>query len=73
MAIPNLIPDHFHTFVLGFNASDLDVPEAAIAIHHPGGAPAAVSTVLGRCAEIAMHCFFKPRCTIDTFLFNVAS
>ena len=51
MAIPNLIPDHFHTFLLGFNASELDVPETAIAIHHPGGAPAAVSTVQGRCAQ----------------------
>ncbi|EIE26769.1 hypothetical protein COCSUDRAFT_59280 [Coccomyxa subellipsoidea C-169] len=47
MAIPNLIPNNFHTFVLGFNASDMDIPEEAIAIHHPGGAPAAISTVQG--------------------------
>ncbi|CAL8467108.1 g6644 [Coccomyxa elongata] len=46
MTIPNLIPDHFNAYVLGFDASD-SVPDQAIAIHHPSGAPAAISTVQG--------------------------
>ncbi len=64
MAIPNLIPNNFHTFVLGFNASDLDIPEEAIAIHHPGGAPAAISTVQGRCVKALSNFFdfFMSRC-----------
>ena len=61
MSIPNLIPDHFNAYVLGFDASDT-VPDQAIAIHHPSGAPAAISTVQGRCADapvlnIGPHCF----------------
>ncbi len=47
--IPGRIPDHFHTYLLGFDAAD-EVPEAAIGIHHPGGAPTAISTVDGGCA-----------------------
>ncbi|BDA40579.1 probable protease 1 at N-terminal half [Coccomyxa sp. Obi] len=46
MTIPNLIPDHFNAYALGFDASDA-VPDQAIAIHHPSGAPAAISTVQG--------------------------
>lgn len=51
MTIPNLIPDHFNAYVLGFDASDT-VPDQAIAIHHPSGAPAAISTVQGRFATL---------------------
>lgn len=44
MAIPSRIPDHFHTYMLGFDAAD-EVPKAAVGIHHPGGAPTSISTV----------------------------
>ncbi|BDA50484.1 probable lysyl endopeptidase [Coccomyxa sp. Obi] len=45
-AIPGRIPDHFHTYLLGFDAAN-EVPQAAVGIHHPGGAPTSISTVNG--------------------------
>ena len=45
LTIPNVIPDHFRAYELGFDASPHAVPEHAIGIHHPGGVPTAVSTV----------------------------
>lgn len=45
LTIPNVIPDHFRTYELGFDASSDAVPEQAIGIHHPGGVPTAISTV----------------------------
>ncbi|CAK0735575.1 hypothetical protein CVIRNUC_000603 [Coccomyxa viridis] len=45
LTIPNVIPDHFRAYELGFDASSHAVPEHAIGIHHPGGVPTAISTV----------------------------
>jgi len=45
LTIPNVIPDHFKTYGLGFDASPSAVPKQAVGIHHPGGVPTAISTV----------------------------
>lgn len=45
LSIPNVIPDHFKTYELGFDASPNAVPKHAVGIHHPGGVPTAISTV----------------------------
>ena len=60
MAIPSRIPDHFHTYLLGFDAAD-EVPEAAVGIHHPGGAPTSISTVNGRCVFARSNAWGKAR------------
>lgn len=50
--IPESIPDHFHAYKVGFDAAE-EVPNRAVAIHHPAGNIKRISYANDSCAHPA--------------------
>ncbi|KAK9836324.1 hypothetical protein WJX81_005312 [Elliptochloris bilobata] len=44
LSVPNIIPDHYNVYELGYDASDNAVPKSGFAIHHPAGNIARISS-----------------------------
>ena len=51
--IPDSIPDHFHAYKVGFDAAE-EVPNRAVAIHHPAGNIKRISYANDSCAHPAL-------------------
>ena len=53
LEVPEVVPDKFRSYHLGYDASQTAVPERAVSIHHPNGNVKRISYANARCAACA--------------------
>ena len=51
LEVPEVIPDKFNVYRLGYDASTAAVPERAVCIHHPNGNVKRISYANATCAD----------------------